>query len=56
VWFRVPAYAAQATIDPGWDLWDAKRVRKTLWPSTEDWPDADERWPEVAISPPEEPR
>ncbi len=43
-------------IDPGWDLWDAQRVRTALWPSTEDWPDADELWPEVAISPPEERR
>jgi hypothetical protein len=41
-------------IDPGWDLWDAKSVRTTLWPSTEDWSDGDELWPEVAISPPEE--
>ena len=38
-------------VDPGWDLWDAKRVRTALWPSTEDWPDGDELWPEVAISP-----
>jgi len=41
-------------IDPGWDLWDAKRVRTALWPSTEEWPDGDELWPEVAISPPDE--
>jgi hypothetical protein len=33
-------------VDPGWDL---KRVRTALWPSTEDWPDVDELWPEVAI-------
>lgn len=33
-------------IDPGWDLWDAKRVRNTLWPATENWPDGDELWPE----------
>jgi hypothetical protein len=26
-------------VDPGWDHWDLKRVRTTLWPSTEDWPD-----------------
>jgi hypothetical protein len=32
----------------------AKRIRTALWPSTEDWPDTDELWPEVAISPPEE--
>ncbi len=31
-------------IDPGWDLWDAKRVRTALWPSTDDWPDAEEVW------------
>lgn len=42
--------------DPGWDLWDAKRVRTTLWPSTQDWPDAEELWPEAAVSPPEEHR
>ena len=41
-------------IDPGWDLWDAKRVRTALWPSTEEWPDGDELWSEVAISPPDE--
>ena len=41
-------------IDPGWDLWDAERVRTTLWPSTQDWSDGDELWPEVAISPPDE--
>jgi hypothetical protein len=41
-------------IDPGWDLWDAKRLRTTLWPSPEDWSDGNELWPEVAISPPEE--
>lgn len=40
--------------DPGWDLWDANRVRVALWPSTEDWPDGDELWPDVAISPPGE--
>lgn len=40
-------------VDPGWDLWDAKRVRRALWPSTEDCPDGGELWPEVAISPPE---
>lgn len=32
--------------------WDAKRVRTALWPSTEDWPDGDDLWPDVAISPP----
>lgn len=41
-------------VDPGWDLWDAKRVRIALWPSTADWSDGDELWPDVAISPPEE--
>ena len=41
-------------IDPGWDLWDAKRVRIALWPTTEDWPDGDELWPDVAVSPPGE--
>lgn len=35
------------------DLWDAKRVRTALWPSTEDWSDGDELWPDVAIGPPE---
>src|SRR4051794_38709572 len=40
--------------DPGWDVWDLRRVRLTLWPSTEDWPDVDELWPEVAVSPPGE--
>ena len=40
--------------DPGWDKWDLKRVRAVLWPSTVDWPEVDEFWPEVAISPPEE--
>lgn len=39
-------------VDPGWDLWDAKRVRIALWPSTADWPDGDELWPDVAIAPP----
>ena len=29
-------------VDPGWDLWDLKRVRTTIWPSTDDWPDVDE--------------
>jgi hypothetical protein len=43
-------------IDPGWDLWDAKRVRTVLWPSTADWPNGDELWPDVAISPPGERR
>jgi hypothetical protein len=43
-------------IDPGWDLWDAKRVRTALWPSTEDWPHGDELWPDVAIRPPGERR
>jgi hypothetical protein len=43
-------------IDPGWDLWDLNRVRTTLWPSTADWADIDELWPEVAIAPPEERR
>jgi hypothetical protein len=41
-------------MDPGWDLWDAKRVRTALWPSAEDWSDGDEPWPDVTISPPEE--
>ena len=41
-------------IDPGWDLWDAKRVRVALWPTTADWPDGDELWPDVALSPPGE--
>lgn len=45
-----------AMADPGWDVWDAKRVRTALWPSTEDWPDGDELWPDVAISPPGERR
>jgi hypothetical protein len=42
--------------DPGWDLWDAKRVRTALWPSSKNWPDGDELWPDVAIAPPGERR
>jgi hypothetical protein len=41
-------------MDPGWDLWAAKRVRTALWPSAEDWSDGDEPWPDATISPPEE--
>lgn len=43
-----------AVTDPGWDEWDLKRVRAALWPSTVDWPEVDELWPEAAVSPPEE--
>src|SRR3954451_19422671 len=39
-------------VDPGWDLWDAKRVRTVLWPDTENWSDGDELWPDVVITPP----
>lgn len=40
--------------DPGWDLWDAGRVRTALWPSTRHWEDAADLWPRVAVSPAEE--